>query len=407
VVYAVSGNNESAWDSLQNKKNTQEHGSFSGLNVKPADVGGNTTCENKTIGFCKQLKEYSVNLVADIAVFLANTLERACSGISNFLYYDEHKLPLNIIPRKAEYKLKQILEFKEKIGSGRASNVFLGMFQSEDVVIKKISKKKVTYLDAKIEVANLFWVQKNPSFVEVVSAYQDKNDYYIIMKAGGKNLAAIFFDELKKDQPTENVNKIGYTVVETAECLKALFRTGVFFRDFRLPNILYTDSNMKICDMGFESGQGAFVHTSPKRRLIGRNITFYKSHIEGVFRALLEEGSKYDTSVLLKEYTEEKRQSILEKYLKPELDKNNFITKEIQQKIKQILFNNIKTTEDFAKSFLYQVYYKLDYDELLDKRSYDDVVSIMISVIDGWQNLIKDELGYAKLTNDLGNTDIT
>jgi hypothetical protein len=71
------------------------------------------------------------------------------------------------------------------------------------------------------------------------------------------------------------------------------------------------------------------------------------------------------------------------------------------------LFNNIKTTEDFAKSFLYQVYYKLDYDELLDKRSYDDVVSIMISVIDGWQNLIKDELGYAKLTNDLGNTDIT
>jgi serine/threonine protein kinase len=407
--------NRSTWNFLPNPKDTQQQGSFLGLAVKQDDTSRKTTIKNEIIDLCKKIKEYTIYILADTAVFLVNTLERVYSSISNLLFHNKYEIKSKPIPRIAEHRLKQNLEFKEKIGSGRTADVFSGVFKGEDVVIKQISKegtkytgkitKELIYLAAKVEVTNLFWVQKNPHFVTIITAYQDKDNYYIIMKNEGSCFTQVLFDSLKKDQPTDTIKKMGCVIVDLSVCLKALLSAHVCYRDFKCNNLVYTDSNVKICDLGFSAYNGAYVVLNPNTNLIRQDIDKYEHCIRNIFTSLLNYGYEYDTSILLKEYTEEKRQEIFENYLKPELDKNNLITDKHMQVIKQTLNDRIKTTQSFIQDFLGTAFNKLNWKCLFDEASYDDVTFVMTSIIDGWQNFIKDELGYIKLTDNLGNAD--
>jgi hypothetical protein len=400
----ISRNNESSWNTLQNKQDTQEHGSFLGGGVKPADTSRKTTITDKIIESWKKLKEYNINLASDIVAFLWNTAQRAGLGLYNL--FSSEEIPLKIIPRITEHRLKKNLNFTHDIGCGITSRAFLGVFNGKNVIIKQIPKTSISYKKIQEEVSCLFHVKNNPNFVEIVSAYQDKNNYYIIMKDEGRCLLPILIDTLDNGQPMENIKNLGYTVEQLMECLKALIHTRVFCMDFKMYNMVYTSSNIKICDQGYNNQQDPFIsYGSPRDQRIINNIAYYEYNIGKFFRCLSEDSIKYTTSALLnKYYSVEERHKIFEKYFKPELDKNNLIAEEQKQRIKQSLYDKVETTKSFIENFLGIVYICfLDSDKSFNKiSSYDDTASAMISVINGLQNFIKDELGYVKLKDYSG-----
>jgi hypothetical protein len=93
-------------------------------------------------------------------------------------------------------------------------------------------------------------------------------------------------------------------------------------------------------------------------------------------------------------------------FFKPELDKNQIITEEDKQKLQSFLVESltgvfhpeyplhqyITNTKELIEKFLLYAYDLYEYDSMVTL-SCEDALSFMKSIIDGWKNFVKSELG--------------
>jgi hypothetical protein len=179
----------------------------------------------------------------------------------------------------------------------------------------------------------------------------------------------------------------------------------VIHNDFRPENILSSDDGFKICDFGCGKSCPSFYNY--EIRTIDKGIEEYtEKTCEVLFRTIEAKVYKCDISSLTKKLKPQERGQIFEEFIKPELDKNDLITIEQKEMLKSFVIqvhdlNNFALVSlydkrNFIKNFL--LYAFCLYKDTIKEMTYENQMSVINSIIDGWQNFIRSELGYKKIT---------
>ena len=151
-------------------------------------------------------------------------------------------------------KINEFYEFQDKIGTGRFSDVYIGVEISTQLqwAIKVVEKKKLNESEREMmrsEVAIMRLLNHN-NVVQLKEVFEDKQKMYLIMELveGGE-----LFDRIRKKKVFSEYTTY-YITRQLLETVKYLHDVGIVHRDIKPENILLTDESeiptIKLADFG-------------------------------------------------------------------------------------------------------------------------------------------------------------
>jgi len=151
-------------------------------------------------------------------------------------------------------KIEEYYEFKDKIGTGRFSDVYVGLEISSQLqwAIKVVEKKRLNEQEREMmrsEVAIMRLLNHN-NVVQLKEVFEDKQKMYLIMELveGGE-----LFDRIRKKKVFSEFTAF-FITRQLLDTVKYLHDVGIVHRDIKPENILLTDDSeiptVKLADFG-------------------------------------------------------------------------------------------------------------------------------------------------------------
>ena len=138
---------------------------------------------------------------------------------------------------------------KERLGQGASAVVYHGIYQGQDVALKKMlkipSEIEYRYLVREFQTQMRF---KHQNILEIFGRSEDTSGFPIlVMELSGPSLEDLIMKKKTKLSP-ETKKKY---ILNVAEALAYLHSYNIVHRDIKLANVLMKDDVAKIADFGF------------------------------------------------------------------------------------------------------------------------------------------------------------